>query len=138
MSALTRTDPFDALLPEMWRRFGLAAPQRGMPAEMKLDVTENDKEYLVRAEIPGARKEDIHVSVEGNFVSLSAEVRQEKEEASGGRVLLKETTVGSVSRGFSLAHEIDDQRVQAKLEDGILRLTLPKRENTGRRRITVE
>ena len=140
MSALTRYDPFDQFMPDLFRRFGRtpAAFERDMPADIRLDVTENDKDYQVRAEIPGAKKEDIHVSVDGNFVSISAEVRNEKEEKSGGRVLLKETYVGSAQRGFSLAHEIDDQRVVAKLEDGILKLTLPKREGGGRRRINVE
>ena len=140
MSALTRYDPFEQFMPDLFRRFGRApsAFERDMPADIRLDVTENDKDYQVRAEIPGAKKEDIQVSVDGNFVSISAEVRKEKEEKSGGRVLLKETYVGSAQRGFSLAHEIDDQRVVARLEDGILKLTLPKREGGGRRRINVE
>lgn len=138
MSALTRYDPFENFFPDMFRRFPrLSGFEKDMPADIRLDVTENEKDYAVRAEIPGAKKEDIHVSVDGNFVSISAEVRKEKEEKSEGRVLLKETYVGSASRGFSLAHEIDSQRVVAKLEDGILKLTLPKREGGGQRRITI-
>jgi HSP20 family protein len=139
MSALTRIDPFNDLFPEMFRRF--ARPMRmpeDMPGEIRLDVTENDKDYDVRAEIPGAKKEDIRITVDGNFVSIAAEVKKEKEEKSGGRVLLKETYVGSVSRGFSLAQEIDSQGVVAKLEDGVLKLTLPKREGGGSRSITVQ
>jgi HSP20 family protein len=139
MSALTRIDPFNDLFPEMFRRF--ARPMRmpeDMPGEIRLDVTENDKDYDVRAEIPGAKKEDIRITVDGNFVSISAEVKKEKEEKSGGRVLLKETYVGSVSRGFSLAQEIDSKGVVAKLEDGVLKLTLPKREGGGSRSIAVQ
>jgi HSP20 family protein len=109
-----------------------------MPADIRIDVTENDKDYSVRAEIPGAKKEDIRVSVDGNFVSIAAEVRKEKEEKSGGRVLVRETYYGSASRGFSLAHEIDAQKVVAKLEDGVLKLTLPKREGSASRSITVQ
>ncbi|HJV62149.1 MAG TPA: Hsp20/alpha crystallin family protein [Albitalea sp.] len=138
MGALTRMEQLDDLFPEFFRRwnrplaFGAEAP-----AEIRMDLTENDKDYQVRAVIPGAKKEDIHVTVDGNFVSIVAEVKKEKEEKSGGRVLMKESYYGSASRGFSLAHEIDDKRVVAKLEDGVLKLTLPKREGNGMHRIAI-
>lgn len=138
MNALTRRDRFDDLFPEFFRRF--AKPLRfadDTPGEIKIDVTENDKDYKVRAEIPGAKKEDIRVSVDGNFVSITAEVKKEKEDKSG-RVLLKETYYGSSSRGFSLAHEIEQKDVVAKLEDGVLSLTLPKRDGSGARSIAIE
>jgi HSP20 family protein len=139
MSALTRFDPFDPFFPDIFRRFGRPfGLTEEVPGEIRLDITENDKDYEVRAQIPGAKKEDIRVTVNGNFVSISAEVRKDKEEKSGGRVLLKETYYGSASRGFSLAHEIDDKRVAAKLEDGMLKLTLPKREGSGSRTIAVQ
>jgi HSP20 family protein len=139
MSALLRRDRLDDLFPEFFRRLArpLELPEDA-PASIRIDVTENDKDYQVRAEIPGAKKEDIRVTVDGNFVSVSAEVKREKEEKSKGRVLTKETYVGSSSRGFSLPHEIDDKAVSAKLEDGILKLTLPKRSNTGARPIAIE
>lgn len=139
MNALTRLERLDDMFPELFRRLGrpLQLSTDG-PGDIRIDVTENDKDYQVRAEIPGARKEDIRVSVDGNYVSISAEVKKEKEEKSGGRVLLKETYYGSVSRGFSLAHEIDDKEVVAKLEDGVLKLSLPKREGARARAITVQ
>lgn len=140
MSALTRFDRFDDLFPELFRRF--ARPSlftEEAPSEIKIDVTENDKDYQVRAEIPGAKKDDIRVTVDRNFVSIAAEVKKEKEDKSaGGRVLVKETYFGSASRGFSLAHEIDDKAVVAKLEDGVLKLTLPKRESAARRSISIQ
>ena len=89
------------------------------------------------AEIPGARKEDIRVTIDGNFVSIAAEVRREKEEKSG-RSLVRETCIGSASRGFSLAHEIDNKAVVAKLQDGVLKLTLPKRDSVGARTVAIE
>lgn len=139
MSALTRYDPFDQFFTEAFRRWPrLGSFDKESPADIRIDVTENDRDYAVRAEIPGAKKEDIHVSVDGNFVSISAEVRKEKEEKSNGRVLVKETYLGSAQRGFSLAHEIDEKAVVAKLEDGILKLTLPKREGSTPRRIAIE
>ena len=139
MNALTRFDRFDDLFPEMFRRFARSAPLADVaPTDIRIDVTENDKDYQVRAEIPGAKKEDIRVTVDGNFVSISTEVKKEKEEKSGGRVLVRETCYGSASRGFSLAHEVDSKAVVAKLDDGILKLTLPKLEGAAARAITVQ
>jgi len=139
MSALTRMERLDDMFPDFFRRFGRPlALAENAPGEIKIDVTENDKDYQVRAEIPGAKKDDIRVTVEGNFISIGAEVKKEKEEKSGGRTLVKETYFGSASRGFSLAHEIDEKGVVAKLEDGVLKLTLPKREGKGGRSIAIE
>jgi HSP20 family protein len=139
MTALTRFEPIDQMFPDFFRRFGLPTRfSENAPGEIRIDVTEKDKAYDVRAEIPGAKKEDIHVEVDGNFVSISAEVKKDKEEKSGGRVVLKETYYGSASRGFSLAHEIDSKGVVAKLEDGVLKLTLPKREGSSGKTIQIQ
>jgi HSP20 family protein len=139
-SLINRPYRIDDFFPDFFRRLAQPAQLTGdIPGEIKVDVTERDNEYQVRAEVPGARKEDIRVSVDGNFVSISAEVRQEKEEKSkAGRVLMRETSYGSVARGFSLASEIDDKNVVAKLEDGVLKLTLPKRQGSGARQIAVQ
>jgi HSP20 family protein len=139
MSALTRIERFDEFFPEMFRR--LAQPLRFSEeagTDIRVDVSETDKDYLVRAELPGVKKEDIRVTVNGNFVSIAAEVRKEKEEKSGSRVLLKETYFGSMSRGFSLPQDVDSKNVVAKLDDGVLKLTLPKREGAGSRTINVQ
>ena len=139
MSALTRFEPIDQMLPDFFRRFAL--PMRladDTPGEIRIDVTEKDKDYEIRAEMPGVKKEDIRVQVEGNFVSISAEVKKDKEEKSGDRVVLRETYYGSASRGFSLAHEIDAKGVVAKLEDGVLKLTLPKREGGNGKTIQIQ
>lgn len=127
----TRLERLDDVLPEMFRR--LMRPVQtdfDLPAEIQVDVTENDKAYQVRAAMPGARKEDIQVSVDGSHVSISAEVKQEKEEQSGNgsRALIKELCYGRASRGFMLPHEVDDKAAVVKYEDGILKLTLPKRK----------
>lgn len=139
MTALTRIDRLDDMFNDFFHRFArVPRLAENAPAEIRIDVTENDKDYQVRAEMPGVKKEDIRVTVDGNFVSISGEVKQEKEEKSNGRTLVKETYYGSASRGFSLAHEIDEKAVAAKLEDGVLKLTLPKREGTGSRTIKVQ
>ena len=92
-SLITRPYRIDDFFPEFFRRFAHPPQLSGdLPGEIKVDVTETDNDYQVRAEIPGAKKEDIRVNVDGNFVSIAAEVKQEKEEKSkAGRVLVKET-----------------------------------------------
>ncbi|MGE0797218.1 MAG: Hsp20/alpha crystallin family protein [Lautropia sp.] len=104
-----------------------------------MSKTENDKDYRVRARVADAKKEDIKVTVDGNFVSISAEVKSDKEEKTNGdRVLVKETYFGSARRGFSLASEIDETGVVAKLEDGMPYLTLPKKTGSGARTVAIQ
>lgn len=141
MTALTRYDRMEDFLPDLLRRF--ARPMSldvDMPAEIRLDVSENDREFTVSAEIPGARKDDIRVVVDGRAVSISAEMKKDVEERDdkSGRVLLKETTRGSVSRSFVLTQEVDDKACTAKLENGVLKLHLPKRANAGNRVLAIE
>jgi HSP20 family protein len=141
MSALTRFDPMDEFFPELFRR--LARPMSldaGVPADIRVDVSENEKEYLVSAEIPGARKDDIRVVIDGNFVSITANVKKDVEDkhVKAGRSLLRETYRGTVSRGFTLESEIDDKTAAAKFEDGVLRLTLPKRAGSSSKLIAVQ
>lgn len=121
-------DPF----PDMFRRFLHANdwPMLRAPEEMRLDVTETDKHYQLKAELPGAKKEDIHVVVDGNYVSISAESKEEKKEVrrhDGERTLLHELHYGSRSRSLTLPHEVDDKSADARFENGVLSLTLPKR-----------
>jgi Molecular chaperone (small heat shock protein) len=106
---------------------------RDLPAEpgIKMDVAEDDKAYHVKAEVPGVKKEDIHVSVEGNQVSITAEVKKEKEEKNGETVLRSERYYGMQSRSFTLMHDVDQDKAEAKYQDGVLDLTLPKKVNGG-------
>ena len=131
-TALSRLDRIENLFPDMLRRWARPLKlidEAELPADIRVDVTENDKEYLVTAEIPGAKKEDVRVSVDGSYVSISAEIRKD-DEKKHGRSIVRETYRVSVSRGFSLASEVDDKNAMAKLEDGVLHLTLPKRANS--------
>jgi HSP20 family protein len=97
--------------------------------QMRLDLTEDDKNFFIKAEIPGVKKEDIKVSVEGNQVSLSAEVKKETEEKEGTNVIRSERYYGSVARSFTLDESVDQSAASAKYEDGVLQLTLPKKPN---------
>lgn len=149
MGNLTRFDPFNELKRSSWlsrldpfldmdlmmRPFS----REGMEIEpqIKMDVKEADGKYLVKAEIPGVNKDDIHVSVDGNRVSISAEIKKEKEEKEGERVIRSERSYGMASRSFSLADEVDASQVQAKYKDGVLELTLPKKPGSSRKEISI-
>lgn len=140
MNALTRFERLDDMFPEMFRRWARPAVAgfEG-PGEIRIDVNETDQGYDVRAEVPGAKKEDIRVTVDGNHVSISAETRREKEEKTGKgeRTLVRELYYGSTSRSFTLAHDVDDKASVAKYEDGVLKLSLPKRKEASSKKLTI-
>lgn len=140
MNALTPLERIDNLFPELMRRWARPLQMLNeveMPGDIRVDISENDKEYLVSAEMPGAKKEDIRVSIDGNYVSISAEIKKDLEEKHG-RTLTRETYHGTVSRGFTLGSDVDEKTAIAKLEDGVLRLTLPKRQGSASRVLKIE
>ena len=138
MANITRIDPLEALFRGFFvRPVDLNASTQQAPS-IKMDVKEQGDDYLVHAELPGVRKEDIHVVVDGNQVSISAEVKQEKEVKEGERVLRSERYFGKVTRSFQLGQEIDDAKAAAKFNEGVLELTLPKRAASPNKRLTVE
>jgi HSP20 family protein len=138
MADITRYDPFREL-DDMMR--GLVFRPVRMPGprieQIKVDAAEDDKAYRISAEIPGVRKEDIKVSVVDNEVTISAEVKSQSEKKEGERVVHSERYYGAVSRSFTLPQAVDEQGAQAKYENGVLTLTLPKRDNTRFRKIIV-
>lgn len=97
-------------------------------SRISLDVREDDKAYTVHADLPGVKKEDIDVQVEGNMVSISAESRQVREEKDGEKIIRSERYVGRVARSFTLGVEVDDAAATAKFENGVLELVLPKKK----------
>ena len=107
-------------------------------AQFRVDVTENDKAYTVHAELPGVNKEDISITIDGENVAISAEVRKEKEAKNGERVLRTERYHGKVYRAFTLEQPVDEASAQAKYENGVLEVTLPKKAAAAAKRITVQ
>ena len=96
-----------------------------MPAQIKVDVKETPTAYTVLADLPGVPKEDIHVTVEGNVVTLRAEVKQEDRQTEGEKVLRSERYFGALTRSFQMPVDIDDSASKAKFDNGVLQLTLP-------------
>jgi HSP20 family protein len=138
MANVTRFDPFDDLFRGFFvRPVDFNNAQQTAPS-IKMDVKEDGDNYVVHAELPGVKKEDIHVVVDGNQVSISAEVKQEKEIKDGDRVLRSERYFGKVSRSFQLGQDIDDTKAAAKFNDGVLELTLPKRAAVANKRLAIE
>lgn len=134
---IARFEPFHAM--EDWLRdFNLRPGLRDWNVEprIKMDVEETDTAYSVKAEIPGVKKEDIQVEVEGNVVSISAELKREKEDKSG-KTLHSERYYGAQRRSFTLAHDIDAAKVEAKYAEGILSLQLPKLAGKSSKQVTV-
>lgn len=142
MANITRIDPFQLSVTDpfedVFRGFFRPVRVEGAPdVKIKIDVKEDDKSYTVHADIPGVKKEDIHVTVEGNQVSISAEVKQEKEVKEGERVLRSERFYGKTERSFTLANEVDEASAQAKYSDGVLELTLPKKATTSAKKLAI-
>ena len=108
------------------------------PAQIRVDVKENDDVYTVQAEVPGVPKEDINVSIDGSVVTLRAEVKQHDSQASGEKLLRSERYYGAVARSFQLPVDIDQANARAKYDSGVLTLTLPKKQAGGTQRLTIE
>jgi len=142
MSNITRFDPFNELVDDLFQGF-LVRPmanerREAVAPRMKVDVAEKNGAYLVTAEIPGVKKDDIKVSVDGTQVTLEAEVKQEREATQVERVLHVERVYGKAMRSFTLPQELDESKVEAKYRDGVLELTLPKKAAAARKQITIQ
>jgi HSP20 family protein len=121
------------------REFAMAPPLRGMEAEprMRVDVEETDQAYILRAEVPGSKKEDIRITVEGNTVTIRADVAEEKTDQRGNTIR-SERYFGEQFRTFTLPQEVDESKAEAKYENGVLVLTLPKKTGGGGKQLTVQ
>lgn len=138
---LMQLDPFNDLthfsplrgFEDFFKDFRLRPALGNLEAEprIKMDVSETDQGYTVKAEIPGIKKEDVKVAIEGNQITITAETKHEAEEKKGETVVRRERYFGHQSRSFTLAHEIDDAKAVAKYRDGVLELSLPKKPGNG-------
>lgn len=142
MANITRFSPFEDSFDDLLRGFfvrpvAVEGDQRAAP-QFRMDVKEEGGNYLVHADIPGVKKEDIQITIDGNQVSISAEVKRVTEQKEGSRVLKSERYYGKVARSFTLASEIDQAAAQAKYTDGVLELTLPKKVGTSGKQLTVQ
>jgi HSP20 family protein len=137
---LGRFDPFNDMEEFMRDFFTPALRLRdGGVSRMRVDISETEQAYQVQAEIPGVNKDDIKVSIDGNRVSISAELKNEHETRdAGGKAVRSEREYGQQYRSFMLPTEVDEAGAQARYENGVLRLELPKKEGTGGRQLAIQ
>jgi HSP20 family protein len=136
-----RNDPFNSIVDDLFKGFfvrPVGYEAAASAPRLAVDVIEKNGAYLVTADLPGVKKEDIHVDIDGAQVTLTAEVKREKEAAEGERVLHVERSYGKVSRSFALPQELDEAKAEAKFRDGVLELTLPKKAAAARKAITIQ
>lgn len=142
MTNIVRRDPYaiDDLFEDLFKGYGLRSWRLAgeQPEMIKMDVKEDNGNYTVHAEMPGVKKEDIHVAIEGRNVSISAETKRESEQKEGEKVLRSERYYGKVYRSFNLAQDVDEAKAKARFENGVLELVLPKKTTEAARKLTVQ
>ena len=141
MTSITRYSPFDDTFDDLFRGFFVRPVSYEAPAgaaQFRVDVSENEKAYTLRAELPGVKKEDINVTIDVDTVAISAEVRNERDVKDGERVLRSERYYGKAYRGFTLGQAVEEAGTSAKYANGVLELTLPKKAAVQAKRITIQ
>jgi HSP20 family protein len=138
MANIARFDPFFGV-DDLFRGLRLAPMRRADDAvpQMKIEVEEDDKTYTIHAEVPGAKKNDIKVTIDGNQIAISAEIKRESEKKEKGRVVHSERYYGNVYRSFSLDSAVDEAKGSANYKDGVLELVLPKKNGGGPTKLKV-
>jgi HSP20 family protein len=141
MNPLTRYEPLvnelDGLFNDFFRP-AFVLDNRVENARIRVDVKETADAYTVQAEIPGVKKEDIAVEIEGNEVTIAAEVKRETQAKEGEKWLRTERFHGKAGRRFALPQEIDEAKANAKFADGVLELSLPKKQAAAGRKVAVQ
>ncbi|HEU0201058.1 MAG TPA: Hsp20/alpha crystallin family protein [Burkholderiaceae bacterium] len=143
-----RREPFSSLFDDMFSDFFTrsfwplalrGAETQGLPsvARARMDVVDKGKQFEITLDLPGVKKEDIDVSIEGSRISVSAEAKSEKEVKEGEKLLHSERFAASYARSFELPVEVSEDGAEAKFENGVLTLVLPKREPTGGKRLSI-
>lgn len=136
-SSLSRFEPMRGI-GNIFDMFDFMRPTRMFEAEsLRIDVNETDDAYLVKAEMPGFKKEDIKVAINGDEVTISGE-RNAEQESGAGNVVCRECYQGRQYRRFSLPQSVDEDRATATCHDGVLELNLPKKTGAGATQLTIQ
>lgn len=132
--------PFNESLDDLFSGFFVrpTAFEHQTAAQVQMDVKEDDSAYVVHAEIPGVKREDINVTIDGNQVAISAEVKRQKDDKQGEKLLRSERYYGKVYRAFTLSQDVDDTAAQARYSEGVLELTLPKKAAVSAKRLSIQ
>jgi HSP20 family protein len=142
---LTRWEPFREF-EDMFRRYSPLfgplfgrSPVSGEEEEWApvADISETDKEYVIKAELPEVKKEDVKITLEDGVITLAGERRQEREQKEENEIRV-ERFYGKFSRSFSLPDNVDANAIRAESKDGVLRVRIPKKQATARKPISIE
>jgi HSP20 family protein len=134
-SELSRS--FERLFDDSFDRCFAPAAQAGNHRSPPLDVSESERAYTVKLDLPGVAKDDVKIAIDGRRISVEAQARKEAETKDGDRVVYRERSPASYARSFSVAADVDQAESSAKLDNGVLTLTLAKRGTPAAARITV-
>jgi HSP20 family protein len=102
-----------------------------------LDVAETDGGYTVAIDLPGVAKDDVKITIDGRRVSVSAQTQREETKRDGERVIYRERSSQSFARSFTLPEEVDQDASQAKLDSGVLSLSLAKKRAAAAKHLTI-
>lgn len=141
MANMIRYDsPFDEAFDDLFKGFFVRpmAFENQPQVQVRMDVKEEDGAYIVQAEIPGVKKDDINVTINGNQVAITAEVKRERQDKEGEKVLRSERYYGKVYRAFGLAQDVDEASAQAKYNEGVLELRLPKKAVVSAKKLSIQ
>jgi HSP20 family protein len=145
MTAIIRRQPFSAIFDELFSDYFTRTgwPVAGANGDAtravlaRMDVVDRGDKYAVTVDLPGVKKEDIRVTVEGARVAIAAETKSEAQAQNGDKVLHSERFSTSYARSFELPTEVTEENADANFENGVLHLTLPKRAHVAGRRLQV-
>jgi HSP20 family protein len=145
MSAIIRRDSlgnlFDDFFSDYFTRSGWPVAARGADRAAtslpRLDVVDRGDSYAVTVDLPGVKKQDINITVEGSRVAIKAETKAQVERKDGDKLLYTERTAASFARSFELPAEVSEDKADASYENGVLQLVLPKRQQVAGRRLDV-
>lgn len=139
-------DPFGRLVENMFEDMfapftqgaGLSQWQGEGTISPRLNVSETDKAFQVQAELPGVKKEDVKVAIEHQRVTIEGETKRENEQREGENMLYSERSASRFVRSFMLPAEVDEGGAEARMEHGVLTLTLPKKQGSEAKRIAIQ
>jgi HSP20 family protein len=133
--AVSLRDAMNSLLQESFVRPG-SHQTHGGSLPLPLDVSENENEFVVKASLPGVKPEDVHITIQGDSLTIRGESKGE-QETKGERWHLRERRFGAFQRSVSLGTPVDSEKAKADYEHGVLSLTLPKAEASKPRQIKI-
>ena len=139
-SLITNFDQMDRLFNQLWRpgfdRVSTEGETEAVTLRPRVDIFESNEAYVLEADLPGVKKDDLEVEIERNVLRIAATRKSERGEELQG-LHVERATNARFARSFTLGREVDADKIEARFTDGVLRLTLPKKEQALPRRISV-